>query len=99
LAARAQYDPSQHLDAFSFGPGISLKGDMLRQSLYRLLIVPVTWGIRHMTGRFLAARERLAFVNIVTCLSLSEQLAATIWQLALDAGHASPIAPMNSVFS
>lgn len=85
LAARAQYDFAQHLDTFGFCPGISLKGDMLRQSLYRLLIVPVTWGIRHMTGRFLAARERRAFVNIVTCLSPSEQSAVTIWQLALHA--------------
>ncbi len=85
LAARAQYDFAQHLDTFSFGPGISLEGNMLRQSLYRLLIVPVIWGIRHMTGRFLAARKRRASVNMVTCVSPSEQSAATLWQLALDA--------------
>lgn len=63
LAACAQHDFAQHLDTFGFGPGISLKGDMLRQSLYRLLIVPVTGGIRHMTGRFLAAPERRAYSN------------------------------------
>ena len=41
LAARAQDDFAQHLDTFGFGARIRLEWNVLRQSFYRLLVIPV----------------------------------------------------------
>ena len=55
LTSRAQHNLAQHLDALGLGARVSLEGDMLGQSLYRLLIVPVAWCIAHGASRFLAS--------------------------------------------
>lgn len=54
LATGAQHNLTQHLDTLSFGAWVSLEGDVLGQSLYRLLIVPVAGCVPHDGGRFLA---------------------------------------------
>lgn len=63
LASRAQHNLAQHLDALGFGARVSLKGDVLGQPLYRLLIVPVAWCRAHSASRFLTQIERRTLVQ------------------------------------